>query len=75
MRDRALLWPVGVTLAILVAWEQLVTVLRVKTILLPRPSLIAGVLYRDFASRRDDVVVLVGRERRQATREQGGGLP
>ena len=39
------------------------------------PSLIAGVLYRDFASRRDDVVVLVGRERRQDTREQGGGLP
>jgi len=28
------------------------------------PSLIAGVLYRDFASRRDDVVVIVGRERR-----------
>jgi hypothetical protein len=39
------------------------------------PSLIAGVLYRDFASRRDDVVVLVGRERRQDTRAQGGGLP
>jgi hypothetical protein len=29
------------------------------------PSLIAGVLYRDFASRLDDVVVFVGRERRQ----------
>ncbi len=29
------------------------------------PSLIAGVLYRDFASRLDDVVILVGRERRQ----------
>jgi anti-sigma regulatory factor (Ser/Thr protein kinase) len=27
------------------------------------PSLIAAVLYRDFASRKDDVVVLVGRER------------
>ena len=27
------------------------------------PSLIAGVLYRDFANRGDDVVVLVGRER------------
>lgn len=39
------------------------------------PSLIAGVLYRDFASRRDDVVVLVARERRHDTREQGGGLP
>ena len=35
------------------------------------PSLIAGVLYRDFASRRDDVVVLVGRERARNTREQG----
>jgi anti-sigma regulatory factor (Ser/Thr protein kinase) len=34
------------------------------------PSLIAGVLYRDFASRRDDVAVLVGRERRK-TREHG----
>ena len=31
------------------------------------PSLIAGVLYRDFASRRDDVVVLVGRERGEPT--------
>jgi anti-sigma regulatory factor (Ser/Thr protein kinase) len=31
------------------------------------PSLIAGVLYRDFASRQDDVVVLVGRERGEAT--------
>jgi anti-sigma regulatory factor (Ser/Thr protein kinase) len=37
------------------------------------PSLIAAVLYRDFASRLDDVVVLVGRERPQDTREQGGG--
>jgi anti-sigma regulatory factor (Ser/Thr protein kinase) len=36
------------------------------------PSLIAGVLYRDFASRRDDVVVLVGRERERNTPEQGG---
>ena len=35
------------------------------------PSLVAGVLYRDFASRRDDVVVLVGRERERNTREQG----
>ena len=39
------------------------------------PSLIAGVLYRDFASRLDDVVVLVGRQRRQDTGEQNGGLP
>ena len=35
------------------------------------PSLIAGVLYRDFASRSDDVVVLVGRERERITREPG----
>ena len=33
------------------------------------PSLIAGVLYRDFASRQDDVVVLVGRERARNNRE------
>jgi anti-sigma regulatory factor (Ser/Thr protein kinase) len=31
------------------------------------PSLIAGILYRDFASRQDDVVVLVGRERGEST--------
>ncbi len=37
------------------------------------PSLIAGVLYRDFASRLDDIVILVGRERRQDTREQSAG--
>ena len=35
------------------------------------PSLIAGVLYRDFASRSDDVVVLVGRERERITPEHG----
>jgi anti-sigma regulatory factor (Ser/Thr protein kinase) len=33
------------------------------------PSLIAGVLYRDFANRRDDVVVVVGRERARNTPE------
>ena len=33
------------------------------------PSLVAGVLYRDFASRADDVVVLVGRERERITPE------
>jgi anti-sigma regulatory factor (Ser/Thr protein kinase) len=37
------------------------------------PSLIAGVLYRDFASRRDDVVVLVGRERELNLPSQNGG--
>ena len=36
------------------------------------PSLIAGVLYRDFASRRADVVVLVGRERESTRREKHG---
>ena len=34
------------------------------------PSLIAGVLYRDFASRQDDVVVLVAREREKTKPEQ-----
>jgi anti-sigma regulatory factor (Ser/Thr protein kinase) len=37
------------------------------------PSLIAGVLYRDFASRRDDVVVLVGREREPNIPQQDRG--
>jgi NitT/TauT family transport system permease protein len=44
-RARALVWPAAVTVAILIVWEQLVTVLRVKTVLLPRPSLIVGVLW------------------------------
>jgi anti-sigma regulatory factor (Ser/Thr protein kinase) len=39
------------------------------------PSLIAGVLYRDFANRRDDVVVVVGRERSQEPAEQDGKSP
>jgi len=34
------------------------------------PSLIAGVLYRDFANRHDDVVVLVARERERDTHAQ-----
>ncbi len=45
MRSRSLLWPLAVTLAALVAWETVVAVLRVKTLLLPRPSLVAGVLW------------------------------
>jgi anti-sigma regulatory factor (Ser/Thr protein kinase) len=36
------------------------------------PSLIAGVLYRDFANRRDDVVVVVGRERRRDSAPPAG---
>ena len=34
------------------------------------PSLIAGVLYRDFVSRHDDVVILVARERESNAPEQ-----
>ncbi|HEV8616969.1 MAG TPA: ABC transporter permease [Methylomirabilota bacterium] len=45
MKARALLWPLAVTLALLVAWEEVVRALRVKTVLLPRPSVIAGVLW------------------------------
>jgi NitT/TauT family transport system permease protein len=45
VKGRALLWPLGVTLATLVAWEAAVIALRVKTLLLPRPSVIAGVLW------------------------------
>ena len=45
MRGRSLLWPLAVTLTALVAWEAVVTALRVKTLLLPRPSLVAGVLW------------------------------
>ena len=37
------------------------------------PSLIAGVLYRDFARQRDDVVVFVGRERELGTARLDGG--
>jgi anti-sigma regulatory factor (Ser/Thr protein kinase) len=36
------------------------------------PSLIAGVLYRDFVRRRDDVVVVVVRERAPARGERSG---
>jgi NitT/TauT family transport system permease protein len=42
---RSLLWPLAVTLAILVAWEAAVAALRVKALLLPRPSVVAGVLW------------------------------
>jgi NitT/TauT family transport system permease protein len=43
---RVLAWPLLVTLAVLAAWEAAVTALRVKAVLLPRPSVIAGVLWR-----------------------------
>jgi NitT/TauT family transport system permease protein len=43
--ERSAAWPVVVTVAILVAWEAAVRVLHVKAVLLPRPSLIARVLW------------------------------
>ena len=45
MKGRSLLWPLAVTLATLVAWEATVAVLRVKALLLPRPSVVAGVFW------------------------------
>ena len=45
MKTRALLWPVLVTAAALVAWELLVRALRVKAVVLPRPSAVAAVLW------------------------------
>ena len=45
MRPRALLWPLLVMAATLVAWELLVRAMRVKAVLLPRPSAIAAVLW------------------------------
>jgi NitT/TauT family transport system permease protein len=45
VKGRALLWPLVVTLATFMAWEVAVIALRVKTLLLPRPSVIAGVLW------------------------------
>jgi len=45
VKGRSLLWPLVVTLAFLVAWEAGVIALRVKALLLPRPSLVADVLW------------------------------
>ncbi|HEU4367034.1 MAG TPA: ABC transporter permease [Methylomirabilota bacterium] len=45
MRGRSLVWPLAVALATLVAWEALVVALRVKALLLPRPSAVAAVLW------------------------------
>jgi NitT/TauT family transport system permease protein len=42
---RSLVWPLAVTLATLVAWEAAVVALNVKTLLLPGPSVVAGVLW------------------------------
>jgi NitT/TauT family transport system permease protein len=45
VKERSLLWPVGVTLGVLAVWEIVVTTLRVKAVLLPRPTAIARVLW------------------------------
>jgi NitT/TauT family transport system permease protein len=45
MRERSLLWPAAVTAGVLVAWEITVAVRQVKAVLLPRPSVIAAVLW------------------------------
>jgi NitT/TauT family transport system permease protein len=45
VKERALLWPVVVALLILAAWEAVVVALRVRAVLLPRPSVIAEVLW------------------------------
>jgi NitT/TauT family transport system permease protein len=46
MSGRSLAWPLAVSLVILLAWEQTVAALRVKAVLLPRPSVIAGAAWR-----------------------------
>jgi NitT/TauT family transport system permease protein len=43
---RGLGWPITVTLGMLVVWEALVRALAVKPVLLPRPTAIATVLWR-----------------------------
>jgi len=45
MTPRALGWPAAVTLVVLAAWELVVQALGVKPVLLPRPTLIARVLW------------------------------
>ena len=45
MKGRSFLWPVAVTLGVLVAWEIAVAALRVKAVLLPRPTVIARALW------------------------------
>jgi NitT/TauT family transport system permease protein len=46
MSRRSLAWPLAVSLVILLAWEETVAALRVKAVLLPRPSVIAAVAWR-----------------------------
>ena len=46
MSARAWTWPLAVTVAVLAVWESLVAALQVKAVLLPRPSAIAAVLWR-----------------------------
>lgn len=44
MSASRLIWPLGVMALVLVAWEVAVTALRVKPVVLPRPSAIAAVV-------------------------------
>ncbi len=44
MSASRLAWPLGVTTAALLAWEAAVAVLRIKAVVLPRPSAIATVV-------------------------------
>jgi NitT/TauT family transport system permease protein len=45
MSPRALAWPIAVSLTVLALWEVVVATLRVKPVVLPRPTLIARVLW------------------------------
>lgn len=45
MTSRSLGWPIAVSLAVLALWEVVVGALGVKPVLLPRPTLIARVLW------------------------------
>ncbi|HEV8586125.1 MAG TPA: ABC transporter permease [Methylomirabilota bacterium] len=44
MSASRLAWPLGVTAVMLMAWEMAVAALRVKTVVLPRPSAVAAVV-------------------------------
>jgi NitT/TauT family transport system permease protein len=45
VKERSILWPVVVILVVLAAWEVAVAWLRVKAVLLPSPTIIAGVFW------------------------------